>query len=47
MAGWLRFGFTRLAADGSPMREGVDFCQLGEGSRLQRVTGFFGPLQTL
>lgn len=40
----LRFGFVRLAADGSTMREGVDFCQLGEGSRLHRVTGFFGPL---
>jgi hypothetical protein len=39
----LRFGFVRLAADGSVMREGVDFCQLGEGGRLHRVTGFFGP----
>ncbi|MEK9970374.1 MAG: hypothetical protein VW600_14635 [Ferrovibrio sp.] len=42
--GVLRFGFVRLAADGSAMREGVDFCDLGEGGRLQRVTGFFGPL---
>lgn len=43
--GGLRFGFLRLAADGSTMREGVDFCQLGEGGRLHRITGFFGPLQ--
>ena len=45
--GWLRFGFMRLAADGSMMREGVDVCQLGEGSRLQRIIGFFGALQAL
>lgn len=43
----LRFGFVRLAADGSAMREGVDVCQLGEGGRLQRITGFFGALQIL
>lgn len=43
----LRFGFARYAADGSLMREGVDFCQLGEGGRLHRVTGFFGPLTPL
>lgn len=43
----LRFGFARLAADGSMMREGVDFCQLGEGGRMSRVTGFFGPLTPL
>lgn len=45
--GGLRFGFARYAADGSLMREGVDFCQRGEGGRLRRVTGFFGPLQPL
>jgi len=44
---WLRFGFVRLAADGSTMREGIDICQLGEGGRLHRITGFFGVLQTL
>lgn len=42
--GHLRFAFARCAADGSLMREGVDFCQLGEGGRLYRITGFFGPL---
>src|SRR3546814_11636675 len=36
----LRFGFVRLAADGDVMREGTDFCSLGEGGRLQRITGF-------
>lgn len=45
--GGLRFGFVRLAADGSTMREGVDVCQLGEGGRLHRITGFFGPLEPL
>lgn len=45
--GGLRFGFVRLAADGSMMREGVDFCLLGAGGRLQQVTGFFGPLAVL
>lgn len=45
--GWLRFGFVRLAADGSVMREGVDICELGEGGRLHRITGFFGPLAPL
>ncbi|WP_341704695.1 hypothetical protein [Ferrovibrio sp.] len=40
----LRFSFVRLAADGGLMREGVDFCELGDGGRLRRVTGFFGPL---
>ncbi|MFC3676324.1 hypothetical protein [Ferrovibrio xuzhouensis] len=43
----LRFGFVRLAADGGVMREGTDFCSLGEGGRLQRITGFFGPLVAL
>lgn len=45
--GGLRFAFARYAADGSLMREGVDFCQLGEGGRISRVTGFFGPLVSL
>lgn len=45
--GWLRFGFIRLAADGSVMREGTDFCVLGEAGRLHRITGFFGPLEAL
>jgi hypothetical protein len=45
--GGLRFAFVRLAADGSAMREGVDFCELGEGGRLRRITGFFGPLGLL
>lgn len=45
--GLLRFGFIRYAADGSVMREGTDFCLLGEGGRLQRITGFFGPLVPL
>lgn len=43
----LRFAFARYAADGGLMRDGVDFCLLGEGGRLQRVTGFFGPLAPL
>ena len=46
-AGGLRFAFARYAADGSLMREGVDFCLLGEGGRISRVTGFFGPLTPL
>jgi hypothetical protein len=45
--GLLRFGFVRVAADGSAMREGVDFCSLGEGGRLHRIAGFFGPLDLL
>jgi hypothetical protein len=45
--GYLRFAFTRFAADGSVMREGIDFCLLGEGHRLHRITGFFGPLASL
>lgn len=46
-AAGLRFGFVRLAADGSVMREGTDFCLRGEGGRLSRVTGFFGPLAAM
>jgi len=46
-AAGLRFGFVRVDASGAVMREGVDFCQLGEGGRLSRVTGFFGPLTLL
>ncbi|QDO97783.1 nuclear transport factor 2 family protein [Ferrovibrio terrae] len=45
--GGLRFGFVRLDAGGSMMREGVDFCQLGEGGRLHRIIGFFGALQSV
>src|SRR3546814_5223110 len=39
----LRLGFVRLAADGDVMREGTDFCSLGEG----RSEEYTSELQSL
>lgn len=42
-----RFSFHVLMADETVLLEGVDFFELsGDGTRLQRVVGFFGPLRT-
>lgn len=40
-----RFGFQVVGADGAILREGMDIVTLSsDGSRIERVVGFFGPL---
>jgi hypothetical protein len=43
--GKLRFKWQLAAADGAILTEGMDFGELGPDGRLQRIVGFFGPLQ--
>ncbi|KWW99074.1 Uncharacterized protein LI90_706 [Carbonactinospora thermoautotrophica] len=38
------FSWRVVAPDGRTLREGIDFGELAEDGRLQRVVGFFGPL---
>ena len=45
--GAARYGWQLLAPDGRVVLEGIDFAQLDAQGRLQRVTGFFGPLPAL
>ena len=40
----LRFGWEFAAPDGKIVVTGTDFAELAADGRLQRVTGFFGPL---
>jgi hypothetical protein len=41
-----RFAWCALAADGSILRDGIDIAFVsGDGTRIGRIIGFFGPLQ--
>jgi hypothetical protein len=40
----LRFAWTLLAADGTPIVEGLDVAELSPDGLLQQVAGFWGPL---
>ena len=40
----LRFAWKMVLADGKSLPEGVDFAELSEDGKLQRIVGFFGPL---
>jgi hypothetical protein len=46
--GIARFGWRVVEADGTPLPEGIDIVFLNEdGSRIERIVGFFGPLSPL
>ena len=46
--GIARFGWRVVEADGTPLPEGIDIVFLNEdGSRIERIVGFFGPLPPL
>ena len=40
----LRFAWKMVLADGKSLPEGVDFAELSDDGKLQRIVGFFGPL---
>lgn len=43
--GVARFGWCVVAADGTPLPEGIDFIELDAGGvRIRRIIGFFGPM---
>lgn len=41
--GFLRFTWKIVGADGNDLMEGIDFGELADDGRLQRIVGFFGP----
>ncbi|WP_119154090.1 nuclear transport factor 2 family protein [Caldimonas tepidiphila] len=41
--GYARFGWRHVAPDGSTVREGYDFVEVGDDRRIRRIVGFFGP----
>jgi len=43
--GLARFSWKKVLADGRSLPEGVDIVEVGSNGKLQRVIGFFGPLQ--
>ena len=43
----LRFYWKRILADGSERPEGIDFGEIAENGKIQRIVGFFGPLERL
>ena len=45
--GWLRFAWTMLGPDGTPMMDGFDVAELAADGRLRRIVGFFGPFPPL
>src|SRR5687768_4267205 len=46
--GIARFGWRVVEADGTPLPEGIDIAFLNEdGSLIERIVGFFGPLPPL
>lgn len=46
-AGYLRFGWRMVDADGNEILEGVDFGTYAEDGKLTSIVGFFGPWPTL
>ena len=40
----VRFGWALLDAAGAVLIEGIDFGEVAEDGRLQKIVGFFGPL---
>jgi hypothetical protein len=43
----LRFYWKRVLADGSSRPEGIDFGEIVDDGKIQRIVGFFGPLERL
>jgi hypothetical protein len=41
--GLLRFAWRMLGRDGAVALDGMDFGELGDDGRLERIVGFFGP----
>jgi SnoaL-like domain len=39
-----RFGWRVVQADGTVLREGIDFAEISPAGKLARITGFVGPL---
>lgn len=42
--GFVRYGWTITNAQGAPILNGIDVCELSPDGRLRRVIMFFGPL---
>jgi len=42
--GYLRYGWELVGPEGTVALAGIDVGELTEDGRLQRITGFFGPL---
>jgi hypothetical protein len=45
--GQIRFGWSRIQEDGTPISGGIDFAELSEEGTLLRVIGFLGDLPPL
>jgi hypothetical protein len=43
----LRFTWKRILADGTSRPEGIDFGEIASDGKIQRIVGFFGPLERL
>lgn len=43
--GLARFSWKKVLADDRSLPDGVDIVEVGSNGKLQRVIGFFGPLQ--
>lgn len=43
--GMARFAWRMTGADGQSIVDGVDFAQLNASGKLQRIVGFYGPLE--
>lgn len=43
----LRFRWQMIGPDGTVTLEGMDFGEVGDDGRLQRIVGFFGPFPPL
>ena len=41
----LRFTWKRVLADGISRPEGIDFGEIAASGKIQRIVGFFGPLE--
>jgi len=39
-----RFAWHVVQADGTPLPEGIDFLEINDDGKIQRIVGFFGPL---
>lgn len=42
--GVARFGWKKVLADGSSLPDSIDVVEFGEGNKIRRIIGFFGPL---
>lgn len=40
-----RFAWHVVQADGTSLPEGIDFLEINDDGKIQRIVGFFGPLE--